>query len=404
MNKKALIPAIVTLAALLAFVLGAGVATEIRAQGDDSSVIHACVHNKSGNVRIVDPDEPCKKNWTAIRLAAITEVGDATVPGDLQVQGGKLTVGTSSITIDDSDDSITASSGEISFGNNDLITTGNVNANVVVGETTDNAASAIQGVHSGEGNSVAAVLGRNEGGGIGVQGWADGGKPAVEGVHFGNGVGVRGWTDGEGQAVEGINEGGGVGVLGWADGPDNPAIEAVHAGNSSAIFARTGTDMDVDAPTIHARNEGGGVGVQGWADGRDAGVEGSNAGSGPGVAGIGLGEPSIPAKPGEGVGVVAVSQHSPNIIEAYDGEGMPDPVPPLLTWVHLRFSVERESGDVYVGGILHGGGSYIQIPAIEGEPDLNDCDEEAEAGRIVVRTDGTANLYICTGLGGWVGK
>jgi len=360
MNKKWSILAIVTLVALLSLMLGVGVATEIRAQGDDSGVIYACVHNKSGKVRIVDPDESCKKHWTAIRLAAITEVGDATVPGDLQVQGGKLTVGTSSITIDDSDDSITASSGEISFDNNDLLTTGNVYANTVVGETTNNTVTPIKGVHSGEGNSVAAVLGRNEGGG--------------------------------------------VGVLGWADGPDNPAIEAVHAGNSSAIFAITGMDMDVSAPTIHARNEGGGVGVQGWADGRDAGVEGSNAGSGPGVAGIGLGEPSIPAKPGEGVGVVAVSQHSPNIIEAYDGEGMPDPVPPLLTWVHLRFSVERESGDVYVGGILHGGGSYIQIPAIEGEPDLKDWDEEAEAGRIVVRTYGTANRYICTGLGGWVGK
>jgi hypothetical protein len=33
-----------------------------------------------------------------------------------------------------------------------------------------------------------------------------------------------------------------------------------------------------------------------------------------------------------------------------------------------------------------------------------DCNEAAEAGRMVVRTDGPVNLYICTGAAGWVGK
>ncbi len=48
---------------------------------------------------------------------------------------------------------------------------------------------------------------------------------------------------------------------------------------------------------------------------------------------------------------------------------------------------------------------YIQFPTIFGDtPPSTDCDETSEAGRIVVRTDGTTNLYICTGTTGWVGK
>ena len=50
-------------------------------------------------------------------------------------------------------------------------------------------------------------------------------------------------------------------------------------------------------------------------------------------------------------------------------------------------------------------GNYIQFPTIAGNsPPPADCDDAAEAGRMVVRTDGTTNLYICTGTGGWVGK
>ena len=50
-------------------------------------------------------------------------------------------------------------------------------------------------------------------------------------------------------------------------------------------------------------------------------------------------------------------------------------------------------------------GNYIQFPTISGTtPPAADCDSSAEAGRVVVRTDGTANLYICTGSTGWVAK
>jgi len=62
-------------------------------------------------------------------------------------------------------------------------------------------------------------------------------------------------------------------------------------------------------------------------------------------------------------------------------------------------------GDVGVEGDLQVTGSYIQFPTISGAaPPAADCDEAREAGRVVVRTDGTTNLYVCTGGGGWVGK
>jgi len=48
-------------------------------------------------------------------------------------------------------------------------------------------------------------------------------------------------------------------------------------------------------------------------------------------------------------------------------------------------------------------GNYIQFPAISGAPPAVDCDSSAEAGRMVVRTDGAANLYVCKGTSGWAG-
>ena len=48
---------------------------------------------------------------------------------------------------------------------------------------------------------------------------------------------------------------------------------------------------------------------------------------------------------------------------------------------------------------------YIQLPAITGSaPSGGDCNNSTQAGRMIVRTDGTTNLYICTGATGWVGK
>jgi hypothetical protein len=64
-------------------------------------------------------------------------------------------------------------------------------------------------------------------------------------------------------------------------------------------------------------------------------------------------------------------------------------------------------------------GNAIQFPTINGSPPpITDCDEPIEAGRVVVRTDGSTNLYIClftgspapgpsgTAIGSvaWVGK
>ena len=54
---------------------------------------------------------------------------------------------------------------------------------------------------------------------------------------------------------------------------------------------------------------------------------------------------------------------------------------------------------------LVGAGAYAQLPIIVGSaPDGTDCDEGSEAGRVVVRTDGGTNLYICKGTDGWVGQ
>jgi len=50
-------------------------------------------------------------------------------------------------------------------------------------------------------------------------------------------------------------------------------------------------------------------------------------------------------------------------------------------------------------------GNYIQFPTVSGAaPPGADCDSSSEAGRVVVRTDGGTNLYVCTGIAGWVGK
>jgi len=68
------------------------------------------------------------------------------------------------------------------------------------------------------------------------------------------------------------------------------------------------------------------------------------------------------------------------------------------------------SGNVGIGttnpqSTLQVVGNYIQFPTITGAPPPDsDCNSTAQAGRIVVRTDGSINLYICTGTGGWMGK
>ena len=60
--------------------------------------------------------------------------------------------------------------------------------------------------------------------------------------------------------------------------------------------------------------------------------------------------------------------------------------------------------NLFVGGQITASG-YINFPTVSGsEPPSTDCDDAGEAGRAIVRTDGTTNLYICRGATGWIGK
>ena len=53
---------------------------------------------------------------------------------------------------------------------------------------------------------------------------------------------------------------------------------------------------------------------------------------------------------------------------------------------------------------LQVGGNYIQLPYRTTAPPASDCDEDREAGRMVVRAASTTpNLYICRGAAGWRG-
>jgi hypothetical protein len=62
-------------------------------------------------------------------------------------------------------------------------------------------------------------------------------------------------------------------------------------------------------------------------------------------------------------------------------------------------------GSAAIAGSLRVASGHIQFPTITGSaPPAANCDEASEAGRVVVRTDGAVNLYICTGAAGWVGK
>lgn len=70
----------------------------------------------------------------------------------------------------------------------------------------------------------------------------------------------------------------------------------------------------------------------------------------------------------------------------------------------------RGSGNVGIGTTeptskLQVSGGYIQIPTITGIPRPEDCNGATAAGRMVVRTDGTAatTLYVCNGIS-WQAK
>ena len=76
---------------VLAFV-GLGVSMQISASGDNSdpNVIHACVNNNSGEIKIVTPDEECKKNWTAVHWSVGGPQGEQGPKGDPGAPGAGL--------------------------------------------------------------------------------------------------------------------------------------------------------------------------------------------------------------------------------------------------------------------------------------------------------------------------
>jgi hypothetical protein len=104
------------------------------AQGQDSSVIHGCVKPGTGQLRIIDPDDSCKKNEKAIELVAATDgnvgIGIADPTEALDVSGNIHASGTiasgNSIVIDGDTESIVATSGTIDFVDGNLVTTGNI--------------------------------------------------------------------------------------------------------------------------------------------------------------------------------------------------------------------------------------------------------------------------------------
>ena len=99
-------------------------------------------------------------------------------------------------------------------------------------------------------------------------------------------------------------------------------------------------------------------------------------------------------------------------IRYYEGLGEPKHSATLSVDSNGMLTISPESYTSFTGNVgigttdpqsaLQVVGDYIQFPTISGgDPSPADCDSEAEAGRMVVRTDGTANLYVCTGTA-WV--
>jgi hypothetical protein len=46
--------------------LSVGVWTMVYAHGGDPNLIHSCVNNKSGEIKIIDASETCSKNWSPL--------------------------------------------------------------------------------------------------------------------------------------------------------------------------------------------------------------------------------------------------------------------------------------------------------------------------------------------------
>ena len=69
------IAAIVTVA-----LVGALVTIQLRAHGGDPDAVHTCVNDSSGVIKVVDPDDGCKNNETAVDLSTSGGVVGIDVP------------------------------------------------------------------------------------------------------------------------------------------------------------------------------------------------------------------------------------------------------------------------------------------------------------------------------------
>ena len=53
-------------AVVIVALAGALVTTQIGAHGGDPDLLHSCINNASGEVKIIGPNDACQKNWTAV--------------------------------------------------------------------------------------------------------------------------------------------------------------------------------------------------------------------------------------------------------------------------------------------------------------------------------------------------
>jgi hypothetical protein len=162
-------------------------------------------------------------------------------------------------------------------------------------------------------------------------------------------------------------------------GGGNPGVK----GESGSTLANA---VGVQGTITSTTPGSGSAGVRGQSNGtgsNGAGVWGSQAGSGWGVYGT--------SPKGRGVFGYATRASGVN----YGVYGRSDSSSGYAGYFQ---------GRVRVTGELAIAGAYAQLPVRTGAPPATDCDSAAEAGRVVVRTDGSVNLYICRGTTGWIGK
>lgn len=228
---------------------------------------------------------------------------------------------------------------------------------------------------------AAGVYGYNANVGYGVRGYSEYGaglyaytNSTISGVAGAYGVSASANTYG----VRGSN-GAGTGIYGsGVTGVYGSGTTGVQGASSTSIGVRgtiSSTNPLNASAAVRGQNNG--------TNGNGVGVYGSHAGSGEGVYGTSL----------DGRGVSGIGTNTTGVnYGVYGKTNSPSGYAGYF------------DGRVRVTGNLAIGGDYAQLPARTGAPPATDCDADAEAGRVVVRTDGSVNFYICLGAAGWVGK